>query len=119
MLLLPAFCAAIIIEIVVIIADSIKACDFNLVGKEGDLWEKALKCFQIFGMKVGFLLHRLSQLVRIANDSKRCLNEIEDSETFRSEWLRFNDEIGAQIQRLKSVCVDNKRKFEELVNAPW
>ncbi|KAM7510381.1 hypothetical protein LguiB_009256 [Lonicera macranthoides] len=105
----------------VTIADVIKACNFSTSRDELEQWEKLLKSFDLLGMNVGFLLNRLSQLLRLVFKSKRASFEdkIKNLEVKRVELKEAYGKIDGDIEKLKSKAERQHLKLRELVNAPW
>ncbi|KAM7507096.1 hypothetical protein LguiA_017549 [Lonicera macranthoides] len=103
------------------IADAIKACNFATSKDELEQWEKSLKSFELLGMDVGFLLDRVSQLLRLASESNGAPfeDEIKNLEVKRVELKEAYEKIGGDIKKLKSKAERQHLKFRELVNAPW
>ncbi|KAJ9170712.1 hypothetical protein P3X46_018801 [Hevea brasiliensis] len=124
-----------IISEIVNIADAIRACNLTTPRNEFNTWDKTLKASEHFGMNVGFLRAKLSQLVSLAFDSdgatktRRYIearseqvhaeDEIRNLEAKLVELKAAYDKFGADIESLKSKAESYELKFQEEVLAPW
>ncbi|XP_048232532.1 B3 domain-containing protein Os01g0234100 isoform X3 [Ricinus communis] len=124
-----------IISETVNIADAIRASNLTTSSDEFDTWDKTLNASEQFGMKVGFLRARLSQLVSLAFDSEGATktrryieartervnteDEIRNLEAKLEELKAANEKFGADIESLKLKAESYEIKFQEEVLAPW
>ncbi|KAG8641259.1 B3 domain-containing protein Os01g0234100 isoform X3 [Manihot esculenta] len=124
-----------IISEIVNIADGIRACNLTTSRNEFNTWDKTLKASEHFGMNVGFLRARLSQLVSLAFDSEGATNtrryiearneivhtedEIRNLEAKLVELKAAHDKFGSDIESLKSKAESYELQFQEEVLAPW
>ncbi|KAJ6365020.1 hypothetical protein OIU76_029905 [Salix suchowensis] len=98
------------------------------------VWDKTLKGFELFGMKVGFLRERLNRLMSLALESEEAMEsecrEVKleqarvDSEMKNLELrlLKLKDtreRLDDEIEALKENAEKHELMFLEAVNAPW
>ncbi|KAL1809922.1 hypothetical protein ACET3Z_026912 [Daucus carota] len=127
--------AAGIIGETVNIADAIKSCKLTTSWDEFAVWEKSLKSFELLGMKVGFIRHRMHTLRGLAfetqgaSDFKNYLgaiskrihaeDEIRNLEAKLVELKAACENYDADIEMLRSKAEKHESEFQEEVDAPW
>lgn len=117
------------------VADAIKGCKLTTSWDEFAVWEKSLKSFELLGMKVGFIRHRLHKLRGLAfetqgaSDFKNYLgaiskrihaeDEIRNLEAKLVELKAASENYDADIEMLRSKAEKHESDFQEEVDAPW
>ncbi|KAI9123923.1 hypothetical protein K1719_005223 [Acacia pycnantha] len=114
---------------IVTIADDIKASKITTPSDSFVLWFRKLKCLEMWGMNVSFLLARIEQLMRIASKTeeyREARNHRERAEEEKKDFERKLEEVKETITRLDDQ-IDSlnlnlqtlEAKFQGLASAPW
>ncbi|KAL9245783.1 hypothetical protein vseg_019393 [Gypsophila vaccaria] len=130
----PILVAGCIIE-TVDIANAMKSCELPTFDNNFAQWDRKLKCLDLLGMNVRFLLARLLHLQRIACNSEAAMKrqkymnlcaEHADSENIiksiqekLTELRRVSEKHAVAIDKMKTEIDEHELTFREQVSAPW
>uniref|UniRef100_A0A6N2KBG6 TF-B3 domain-containing protein n=1 Tax=Salix viminalis TaxID=40686 RepID=A0A6N2KBG6_SALVM len=116
------------------VSEGIRSSKLSSSHADYGVWDKTLKGFELFGMKVGFLRERLNRLMSLALESEEAMEsecrEVKleqtrvDSEMKNLELrlLKLKDtreRLDDEIEALKENAEKHELMFQEAVNAPW
>ncbi|KAG5238827.1 B3 domain-containing protein [Salix suchowensis] len=116
------------------ISEGIKSSKLSSSQADYGVWDKTLKGFELFGMKVGFLRERLSRLMSLALESEEAmesecrevrLEQVRVDEEMKSLELRLlklketRERLDDEMEILKENAEKHEHMFQEAVNAPW
>ncbi|KAJ6409628.1 hypothetical protein OIU84_009177 [Salix udensis] len=116
------------------ISEGIRSSKLSSSQADYGVWDKTLKGFELFGMKVGFLRERLSRLMSLALESEEAmesecrevrLEQVRVDEEMKSLELRLlklketRERLDDEMEILKENAEKHEHMFQEAVNAPW